>query len=92
MYFGYDDLNNPYGDPNLTELFIWDKKFEHSGLSRQDIRELQIKKREDQREKCHKEILQVRKRKEDRARKQAEDEETKQLIAAELEQERNAGK
>jgi len=90
MYFGYDDLNNPYGDPNLTELFIWDKKFEHSGLSRQDIRELQIKKREDQREKCHKEILQVRKRKEDRARKQAEDEETKQLIAAELEQERNA--
>jgi len=89
-YFGYDNLNNPYGDPNLTELFVWDKKYQHSGLSRQKIRELQIKKREDQREKCHREILQVRKRKEDRAQKQADDEETKQLIAAELEQERNA--
>lgn len=39
----YTDNDNPFGDSNLTERFVWGKKIERELASGRDVREMTAK-------------------------------------------------
>lgn len=53
---GYTDAENPFGDTNVTERFVWGKKIEKQLQEGADVRELTSKaerKRQEERLVCH---------------------------------------
>eukprot|EP00218_Dolichomastix_sp_CCMP3274_P006771 CAMPEP_0170144050 /NCGR_PEP_ID=MMETSP0033_2-20121228/13274_1 /TAXON_ID=195969 /ORGANISM="Dolichomastix tenuilepis, Strain CCMP3274" /LENGTH=687 /DNA_ID=CAMNT_0010380531 /DNA_START=15 /DNA_END=2078 /DNA_ORIENTATION=- len=77
---GYTNEENPFGDANLTEQFVWNKKIEKQLLAGTDLREFSSKaerKRHDER--MH-EITKVKERREQREQERMAIEEEKELL------------
>jgi len=83
-YFGYTNQNNPFGDDNLTELFIWKKKYEQEGVKNESLRKVvqnHLKKKQSE---LGREIEKTR----DRRRQRQQEQETLEALQAELARER----
>jgi hypothetical protein len=37
---GYSNVDNPFGDANLTETFVWEKKLQKQGITKIDTNDL----------------------------------------------------
>uniref|UniRef100_A0A0E0KKA3 Splicing factor Cactin n=1 Tax=Oryza punctata TaxID=4537 RepID=A0A0E0KKA3_ORYPU len=79
---GYSNDSNPFGDPNLTEKFVWRKKIERDVSQGQKV-DISVKgEKKKQRERMA-EIEKVKKRREERAIEKAQHEEEMALLARE---------
>eukprot|EP00976_Prorocentrum_cordatum_P014939 299440-Prorocentrum_minimum.AAC.3 len=77
---GYTNEENPFGDANLTERFVWHKKLEKQIASGVDVKELGIKAEKKKHEQRLAEIERVKKRREDRATEKEQLEADKELM------------
>ena len=80
---GYTDAENPFGDANLTERFVWHKKIEKSLMSGVDAKELGLKAERRRHEERLKEIEKVKQQREQRERERVEKEEEREIMARE---------
>ena len=69
---GYTDAENPFGDANLTERFVWHKKIEKSLVNGVDPKELGLKAEKRRHEERLKEIEKVKMQREQRTRAHGE--------------------
>ena len=65
-YFGYSNEDNPFGDSQLTSLFVWKKKFEAEGLHDRQIKDIQKQRLRDQQAILKEEITKTKQRREQR--------------------------
>lgn len=79
---GYSNDSNPFGDPNLTEKFVWRKKIEHDVSQGQKV-DFSVKSEKKKQLERMAEIEKVKKRREERAIEKAQHEEEMALIARE---------
>ena len=79
-YFGYSNEDNPFGDANLTSVFVWKKKFEAEGLRDKQIKDIQKQRIKDQQQILKEEITKTKQRREQRER----DKELEEKLHAEL--------
>ncbi|KAF8659432.1 hypothetical protein HU200_058459 [Digitaria exilis] len=79
---GYSNDSNPFGDPNLTENFVWRKKIERDVSQGQKV-EISVKSEKKRQQERMAEIEKVKKRREERAIEKAQHEEEMQLLARE---------
>ena len=63
---GYTDTENPFGDNNLTERFVWRKKIEKSLLDGVDAKDLGLKAEKAKHEQRLLEIEKVKQQREQR--------------------------
>eukprot|EP00850_Spirogloea_muscicola_P014477 SM000104S09347 [mRNA] locus=s104:256169:264320:+ [translate_table: standard] len=81
---GYTNDNNPFGDANLTEKFVWRKKIDKDLLTGNlDTRELSLKAEKRRQVEREVEIEKVRKRREEREMEKAQHEEEMNMLARE---------
>eukprot|EP00850_Spirogloea_muscicola_P022229 SM000283S10701 [mRNA] locus=s283:51650:59132:- [translate_table: standard] len=81
---GYTNDNNPFGDANLTEKFVWRKKIDKDLLTgNMDARELSLKAEKRRQVEREVEIEKVRKRREEREMEKAQHEEEMNMLARE---------
>ena len=81
-HLGYTNECNPFGDSNLYEPLIWEKKLEQEGksdLDVRDIKKMQKRKMIENREELHK----VKKRRTEREREREEREREQELLQRE---------
>ncbi|KAF3324430.1 cactin [Carex littledalei] len=79
---GYCNESNPFGDPNLTESFVWRKKIEREVVQGHDP-EISVKAERKRQKERMAEIEKVKKRREERAIERAQREEELALLARE---------
>ncbi|KAK1611838.1 hypothetical protein QYE76_035511 [Lolium multiflorum] len=79
---GYSDDSNPFGDPNLTENFVWRKKIERAVTEGQTV-DISVKTEKKKMRDRMAEIEKVKKRREERAIEKAQHEEEMALLARE---------
>ncbi|CAN6280957.1 unnamed protein product [Urochloa humidicola] len=79
---GYSNDSNPFGDPNLTENFVWRKKIERDVSQGQKV-DISVKSEKRRQQERMAEIEKVKKRREERAIEKAQHEEEMQLLARE---------
>mmetsp|Transcript_35503 Transcript_35503/g.68061 ORF Transcript_35503/g.68061 Transcript_35503/m.68061 type:complete len:669 (-) Transcript_35503:338-2344(-) len=80
---GYTNEDNPFGDNNITERFVWHKKLEKQISEGVDPRELGVRAEKRKQEDRLKEIERVKKRREDRETEKAAQEEEKDMMMRE---------
>uniref|UniRef100_A0A6T7CIP1 Splicing factor Cactin n=1 Tax=Coccolithus braarudii TaxID=221442 RepID=A0A6T7CIP1_9EUKA len=80
---GYSNSANPWNDPNLTEQFVWGKKLEKDGGSREMFSKAAQKRR---REELATELEKVKHSRDQREREKEEMEEERRLLEREREQ------
>uniref|UniRef100_A0A7S0SB60 Splicing factor Cactin n=1 Tax=Mantoniella antarctica TaxID=81844 RepID=A0A7S0SB60_9CHLO len=80
---GYTDQENPFGDANLTERFVWHKKIEKSLMSGMDPKELGLKAEKKRHVERLKEIEKVKEQRETRDRERMEKEEEREIMQRE---------
>ena len=80
---GYTDQENPFGDANLTERFVWHKKIEKSLVAGVDPKELGLKAEKRRHVERLKEIEKVKEQREQRDRERVEKEEEREIMARE---------
>ncbi|XP_062214301.1 splicing factor Cactin-like [Phragmites australis] len=79
---GYSNDSNPFGDPNLTENFVWRKKIERDVSQGQKV-DISVKAEKKKQQGRMAEIEKVKKRREERAIEKAQHEEEMALLARE---------
>ncbi|XP_062212706.1 splicing factor Cactin-like [Phragmites australis] len=79
---GYSNDSNPFGDPNLTENFVWRKKIERDVSQGQKV-DISVKAEKKKQLERMAEIEKVKKRREERAIEKAQHEEEMALLARE---------
>ncbi|PAN44506.1 hypothetical protein PAHAL_9G048700 [Panicum hallii] len=79
---GYSNDSNPFGDPNLTEKFVWRKKIERDVSQGQKV-DISVKSEKKRQLERMAEIEKVKKRREERAIEKAQHEEEMALLARE---------
>ncbi|PUZ36548.1 hypothetical protein GQ55_9G047000 [Panicum hallii var. hallii] len=79
---GYSNDSNPFGDPNLTEKFVWRKKIERDVSQGQKV-DISVKSEKKRQQERMAEIEKVKKRREERAIEKAQHEEEMALLARE---------
>ncbi|XP_066385896.1 splicing factor Cactin-like [Miscanthus floridulus] len=79
---GYSNDSNPFGDPNLTENFVWRKKIERDVSQGQKV-DISVKSEKKKQQERMAEIEKVKKRREERAIEKAQHEEEMALLARE---------
>uniref|UniRef100_A0ACD5X8T6 Uncharacterized protein n=1 Tax=Avena sativa TaxID=4498 RepID=A0ACD5X8T6_AVESA len=79
---GYSNDSNPFGDPNLTENFVWRKKIERAVTEGQPV-DISVKTEKKRQRERMAEIEKVKKRREERAVEKAQHEEEMALLARE---------
>ncbi|EER93274.1 cactin [Sorghum bicolor] len=79
---GYSNDSNPFGDPNLTEKFVWRKKIERDVSQGQKV-DISVKSEKKKQQERMAEIEKVKKRREERAIEKAQHEEEMALLARE---------
>ncbi|KAL5219368.1 hypothetical protein ABZP36_020052 [Zizania latifolia] len=79
---GYSNDSNPFGDPNLTENFVWRKKIERDVSQGQKV-DISVKSEKKKQRERMAEIEKVKKRREERAIEKAQHEEEMALLARE---------
>ncbi|KAK1643361.1 hypothetical protein QYE76_061166 [Lolium multiflorum] len=79
---GYSNDSNPFGDPNLTENFVWRKKIERAVTEGQTV-DISVKTEKKKMRDRMAEIEKVKKRREERAIEKAQHEEEMALLARE---------
>ncbi|KAG8098607.1 hypothetical protein GUJ93_ZPchr0013g34622 [Zizania palustris] len=79
---GYCNDSNPFGDPNLTEKFVWRKKIERDVSQGQKV-DISVKSEKKKQRERMAEIEKVKKRREERAIEKAQHEEEMALLARE---------
>ncbi|RLN43174.1 uncharacterized protein C2845_PM01G23360 [Panicum miliaceum] len=79
---GYSNDSNPFGDPNLTENFVWRKKIERDVSQGQKV-DISVKSEKKRQLERMAEIEKVKKRREERAIEKAQHEEEMALLARE---------
>ncbi|KAJ1293182.1 hypothetical protein BS78_01G048300 [Paspalum vaginatum] len=79
---GYSNDSNPFGDPNLTENFVWRKKIERDVSQGQKV-DISVKSEKKRQQERMAEIEKVKKRREERAIEKAQHEEEMALLARE---------
>ncbi|KAJ4746211.1 Cactin [Rhynchospora pubera] len=79
---GYSNDSNPFGDPNLTERFVWRKKIEREVVQGHDL-EISVKAEKKKQKERMAEIEKVKKRREERAIEKARREEEMAMLARE---------
>ncbi|XP_078181118.1 cactus-binding carboxy-terminal, cactin [Carex rostrata] len=79
---GYCNESNPFGDPNLTESFVWRKKIEREVIQGNDP-EISVKAERKRQKERMAEIEKVKKRREERAIERAQREEELAMLARE---------
>jgi len=85
-YMGYSNNDNPFGDPNLLDTFVWAKKHESGSSSR--AKELQIHRvQSSKQEETRNELEKVKKRRLEREKEREEREKEMELIQREKESE-----
>eukprot|EP00249_Psilotum_nudum_P018086 c26632_g1_i1 orf=477-2498(-) len=80
---GYSNDNNPFGDPNLTEKFVWRKKIERDLVNGVLPTEVSLKGEKKRQKERMAEIEKVKKRREERAIEKAQHEEEMAMLARE---------
>eukprot|EP01083_Nonionella_stella_P006266 18233_1 len=90
-YFGYSNEDNPFGDSNLTNVFIWNKKFEKQGLEEKQIKSIQKQLIKDKQQILQAEIKKTKLRREQREKDKELEERLHAELAKEMELEENAG-
>ena len=80
---GYTDAENPFGDANLTERFVWHKKIEKSLMSGVDAKDLGLKAEKARHEARLLEIEKVKQQREQRDREKMEKEQERELMQRE---------
>ena len=86
---GYSNVENPFGDSNLAEIFVWMKKRERDVARGVDPDELTAEARERKRTDLFAEVAKVKRRREEREHERRLYEEEKQRLAREREHEQN---
>ncbi|XP_048532180.1 cactin-like [Triticum urartu] len=79
---GYSNDSNPFGDPNLTENFVWRKKIDRAVTEGQKV-DISVKAEKKRQRERMAEIEKVKKRREERAIEKAQHEEEMALLARE---------
>ncbi|KAL6894268.1 hypothetical protein ACP4OV_008366 [Aristida adscensionis] len=79
---GYSNDSNPFGDPNLTETFVWRKKIERDVTQGQKV-DISVKAEKKKQKERMAEIEKVKKRREERAIEKAQHEEEMALLQRE---------
>ncbi|KQK12656.1 cactin [Brachypodium distachyon] len=79
---GYSNDSNPFGDPNLTENFVWRKKIERAVTEGEKV-DISVKSEKKRQRERMAEIEKVKKRREERAIEKAQHEEEMALLARE---------
>eukprot|EP00484_Ammonia_sp_Unknown_P022917 CAMPEP_0197035306 /NCGR_PEP_ID=MMETSP1384-20130603/13148_1 /TAXON_ID=29189 /ORGANISM="Ammonia sp." /LENGTH=658 /DNA_ID=CAMNT_0042465353 /DNA_START=13 /DNA_END=1986 /DNA_ORIENTATION=+ len=90
-YFGYSNEDNPFGDSQLTSLFIWKKKYAQQGLKDKDIKKLQKERIKEKQQILKQEILKTKQRRAQREKEKELEEKLQAELAKEMELEENAG-
>ena len=80
---GYTDAENPFGDANLTERFVWHKRIEKSIMKGVDVKELGVKAERERHKERLKEIEKVKLQREARDREKMEKEEEREIMQRE---------
>lgn len=80
---GYSNDNNPFGDANLTERFVWRKKIERGLTQGLKPSELSLKAEKKRQRDLMADIEKVKKRREELAINKAQHEEETALLARE---------
>jgi len=80
---GYTDTENPFGDANLTERFVWHKKIEKSLLDGVDAEDLGVKAEKVRHEARLLEIEKVKMQREQRDREKMEKELEREMVQRE---------
>jgi hypothetical protein len=80
---GYTDAENPFGDANLTERFVWHKKIEKSLMAGVDAKDLGLKAEKARHEARLLEIEKVKQQRERRDREKMEKEQERELMQRE---------
>ncbi|PRW50888.1 cactin isoform A [Chlorella sorokiniana] len=80
---GYTDTDNPFGDTNLTERFVWGKKIEKEIASGRDVRDMTARAEMQRQAERLEEIEKVKKRREQREAERAAMAEELELIQRE---------
>ena len=80
---GYTDAENPFGDANLTERFVWHKKIEKSLMAGVDAKDLGLKAEKARHEARLLEIEKVKQQREQRDREKMEKEQERELMQRE---------
>ncbi|DBA94110.1 hypothetical protein WJX77_004695 [Trebouxia sp. C0004] len=80
---GYTDQDNPFGDSNVTERFVWGKKLEKQIQSGVDVKDLTARAEKRRQEERLEEIEKVKKRRLDREKDRAEQEEMVNMLQRE---------
>jgi len=84
-YMGYSNVDNPFGDPNLLDTFVWSKKHEAGGMGQPEmlLHSMQKKKQEETRN----ELEKVKRRRQEREREREEREREMEMIQRDKESE-----
>jgi len=85
--FGYTNDSNPFGDANLTTMFVWRKKYEQDLARGVDPRKLTKDYQRKQRQDFQKEIEKVKKRREEREAEKAQMEEMRAQLQRDMDME-----
>ncbi|XP_030552743.2 cactin-like [Rhodamnia argentea] len=80
---GYSNASNPFGDSNLDEKFVWEKKIERDVAWGADLDVFSIKAEKKRQKERMAEIERVKKRREERALEKARHEEEMAMLARE---------
>ncbi|KAL3159310.1 hypothetical protein ABBQ32_011264 [Trebouxia sp. C0010 RCD-2024] len=80
---GYTDQDNPFGDSNVTERFVWGKKLEKQIQSGVGVKDLGAKAEKRRQEDRLEEIEKVKKRRLDREKERADQEEMLNVLQRE---------